>query len=367
MERTNLRLLEPGALGLFDAAVADLSFISLTAVMGTLVETVRTGGWLVLLVKPQFEVGRAAVVRGRGVVNDPGLWRDALERVVASAESSGADLQDVIPSPIRGAEGNVEFLVHLVRGLGGSAEAAGGETACWPRSYEPPPKGATDERVRTRPARAPVGPVGREILEWLERREHEVRLLPADAERLQQLGAAVPPEEFAVGLDLVVSLGGDGTMLHAAGLAAGEQVPILGVNLGTLGYLTEVEPVGLRMALKRFLSGSYQWRSACGSGCGSSGSAGEIQRVTALNEAVVEKSAPGHTVRLEMSLDGRPFTTWVADGLIVATPTGSTAYAFSVRGPIMDPVHRSVLLAPVARPACCSIGRSCCRPTVRCG
>jgi 23S rRNA (cytidine1920-2'-O)/16S rRNA (cytidine1409-2'-O)-methyltransferase len=94
--------------------------------MGTLVETVRTGGWLVLLVKPQFEVGRAAVARGRGVVNDPGLWRDALERVVASAESSGADLQDVIPSPIRGAEGNVEFLVHLVRGLGGSAEAAGG-------------------------------------------------------------------------------------------------------------------------------------------------------------------------------------------------------------------------------------------------
>ena len=126
VERTNLRLLEPGALGLFDAAVADLSFISLTAVMGTLVETVRTGGWLVLLVKPQFEVGRAAVARGRGVVNDPGLWRDALERVVASAESSGADLQDVIPSPIRGAEGNVEFLVHLVRGLGGSAEAAGG-------------------------------------------------------------------------------------------------------------------------------------------------------------------------------------------------------------------------------------------------
>jgi NAD+ kinase len=190
--------------------------------------------------------------------------------------------------------------------------------------------------------------LGREILEWLERREHEVRLLPADAERLQQLGAAVPPEEFAVGLDLVVSLGGDGTMLHAAGLAAGEQVPILGVNLGTLGYLTEVEPAGLRMALKRFLAGSYQLEERMRLRVSIHRSAGETQELTALNEAVVEKSAPGHTVRLEMSLDGRPFTTWVADGLIVATPTGSTAYAFSVRGPIMDPTHRAVLLAPVA-------------------
>jgi NAD+ kinase len=190
--------------------------------------------------------------------------------------------------------------------------------------------------------------LGREIIGWLEQREHEVRLLPADAERLQQPGAAVPPEEFAVGLDLVVSLGGDGTMLHAAGLAAAEQVPILGVNLGTLGYLTEVEPAGLRMALKRFLAGSYQVEERMRLQVSIHRSAGEAQEVTALNEAVVEKSSPGHTVRLEMALDGRPFTTWVADGLIVATPTGSTAYAFSVRGPIMDPTHRAVLLAPVA-------------------
>ena len=68
----------------------------------------------------------------------------------------------------------------------------------------------------------------------------------------------------------------------------------------------------------------------------------------ALNEAVVEKSEMGHTVRLDVELDGRPFTSYVADGLILATPTGSTAYAFSVRGPIVDPRHRAVLMAPVA-------------------
>jgi 23S rRNA (cytidine1920-2'-O)/16S rRNA (cytidine1409-2'-O)-methyltransferase len=125
VERTNLRLVEPGVLGTFDAAVADLSFISLTAVMATLVGSVRTGGWLVLLVKPQFEAGRAAVSRGRGVVSDPELWRAALERVVTSAEACGADLRGVIPSPIRGAEGNQEFLVHLRRERGGPPRGSG--------------------------------------------------------------------------------------------------------------------------------------------------------------------------------------------------------------------------------------------------
>lgn len=190
--------------------------------------------------------------------------------------------------------------------------------------------------------------LGLETLEWLEERGHEVRLCAADAEQLGRADVAVPEEDFAVGLDLVVSLGGDGTMLHAAALAAREQVPILGVNLGTLGYLTEVEPGGIRMALKRFLSGSFQVEERMRVEVSIHRGVGGVQVVAALNEAVVEKSSPGHTVRLEVSLDGRPFTTWVADGLIVATPTGSTAYAFSVRGPIMDPTHRALLLAPVA-------------------
>jgi 23S rRNA (cytidine1920-2'-O)/16S rRNA (cytidine1409-2'-O)-methyltransferase len=125
VERTNLRLVAPGGLGTFDAAVADLSFISLTAVMATLVGSVRDGGWLVLLVKPQFEAGRAAVSRGRGVVSDPELWKAALERVVTSAEGCGADLLGVIPSPIRGAEGNQEFLVHLQRERGGPPRGGG--------------------------------------------------------------------------------------------------------------------------------------------------------------------------------------------------------------------------------------------------
>jgi 23S rRNA (cytidine1920-2'-O)/16S rRNA (cytidine1409-2'-O)-methyltransferase len=115
LERTNLRHVDPAALGTFDAAVADLSFISLTAVMAQLVGSVALGGWLVVLVKPQFEAGRATVSKGRGVVTDPQEWRSALERVAVSAASTGACIRGAVPSPIRGVGGNQEFLLHLVR------------------------------------------------------------------------------------------------------------------------------------------------------------------------------------------------------------------------------------------------------------
>jgi len=113
MERTNLRHVDPASLGPFDIVVADLSFISLTVVMEQLVQCCAPDGWLVLLVKPQFEAGRREVSRGAGVVRDPEQWRAALKRVLEAASDRGAAAHGVIPSPVRGAEGNVEFLVHL--------------------------------------------------------------------------------------------------------------------------------------------------------------------------------------------------------------------------------------------------------------
>jgi NAD+ kinase len=125
-------------------------------------------------------------------------------------------------------------------------------------------------------------------------------------------------------------------------------VPVLGVNLGTLGYLTEVDQEDVTMALKRFLSGAYRVEERMRLGMTVHRTDGEVETTSALNEIVIEKSEPGHTVRLDVELDGALFTTWVADGLIVGTPTGSTAYSFSVGGPIVDPVHRGLILAPVA-------------------
>lgn len=150
--------------------------------------------------------------------------------------------------------------------------------------------------------------------------------------------------------DLVVSLGGDGSILRAIGLLDGRPTPVLGVNHGELGYLATVEPEEAHSAVLQTLAGEHDleermmlrvevWR------------AGALKPETvdhALNEAVVERAAGGQTIRVGVSLDGESFTSYAADGLIAATPTGSTAYAFSARGPIVDPLHRAIQLTPVS-------------------
>jgi 23S rRNA (cytidine1920-2'-O)/16S rRNA (cytidine1409-2'-O)-methyltransferase len=117
LERVNVRGLDPGAIGgPVDIVVADLSFISLRTVLGALVALTEDGGDLVLLVKPQFEAGRAEATKGRGVIRDPAVWRRVLEEVRAASVSQGAAMMEAMPSPITGAEGNVEFLVHCRAG-----------------------------------------------------------------------------------------------------------------------------------------------------------------------------------------------------------------------------------------------------------
>ena len=159
-----------------------------------------------------------------------------------------------------------------------------------------------------------------------------------------------PDEELADGVDLAVSLGGDGTMLRTVDLVAGDEVPVLGVNVGLLGYLTEVEPPRLTLALERFFAGDYgiEERMMLSVTIRSERLDLDGWSVRALNEAVVEKTPVGHTVRLLVRIDGEVFTTYAADGLIVATPTGSTAYSLSARGPIVSPRHRALLLTPVS-------------------
>ncbi len=114
-ERTNVRDLPPAWCptpdGLVDGVVGDLSFISLRTVLPALRAQLRSGGWMVLLVKPQFEAGRAVVDRGAGVVRDPAVWAEVLSDISAAVEGLGGSIMDVVDAPIRGAAGNVEFLV----------------------------------------------------------------------------------------------------------------------------------------------------------------------------------------------------------------------------------------------------------------
>ena len=188
---------------------------------------------------------------------------------------------------------------------------------------------------------------------WLAERGHQVWMIPDDAEASGL--ASLASDDAASTAELVLSLGGDGTMLRAVQLLDGAEVPIIGVNVGLLGYLTEVEPHGMLAALERFLVGPER---AAGDWAVeermmldvsvqfADGSPG--QQIRALNEGVLEKQEPGHTVRMMVRIDGAPFTSYAADGLIVATPTGSTAYSLSARGPVVSPRHRALLLTPVS-------------------
>lgn len=184
------------------------------------------------------------------------------------------------------------------------------------------------------------------IADWCATNDVDFWMPLFDASQLSlpRHGSDRPPSDA----DVVVSLGGDGTMLRSVELLEGADVPLIGVNLGSLGYLTEVEPESMTSAFDRFALGAEagEWHfdermmldvAVNGTVIGRS-----------LNEAVVEKNQSGHTVRLLARIDGDAFTHYEADGLIVSTPTGSTAYSLSARGPIVSPQHRAILLTPVS-------------------
>ena len=147
--------------------------------------------------------------------------------------------------------------------------------------------------------------------------------------------------------DLVVSLGGDGTVLRAARHAHAADAPLLTVNLGTLGYLTEVESGSAREALERIFDGDFDLEERMMLQC-DVGTAGGPQSFVGLNEVLVERSSRSRLVRLDVGIGGERLTTFNADGVIVATPTGSTAYALSAGGPIVSPRAECLVLAPVS-------------------
>ena len=147
-------------------------------------------------------------------------------------------------------------------------------------------------------------------------------------------------------MDLALSLGGDGSVLRTVRAVADHGVPVLGINFGHLGYLTEVEPADAFSSVEQFFAGEHHVEERMRLEVSVDGA--DVGPWRALNEVVVEKVDSGRTVRLQVDLNSDFFTTHSADGLIVATPTGSTAYSLSARGPIVDPMHRAVLLTPVA-------------------
>lgn len=193
------------------------------------------------------------------------------------------------------------------------------------------------------PARPEAIALAVKTREWWEAHGHEVVDLGTPA-----WSSALPP---AGEVDLAISLGGDGTMLRTVELASPLGAAVLGVNLGRMGYLTEVEPAGLETAFERIARGDYtvaerMLLEVTVTRRGEESPA--LDGLLALNEALVEKISHGHTIRFDVSIAGRPFLTYAADGVIVSTPTGSTAYNLSVRGPIVSPSLRAMVLTPIS-------------------
>jgi len=181
-------------------------------------------------------------------------------------------------------------------------------------------------------------------------RARGVAVAGCDVEGLRAEGVELrEPSCFADELDVVLVFGGDGTFLRAAYLAHERGVPLLGVNLGRLGFLAEAELADVPAAVDRVVSGDFHveermtLRVEVHDEHG-----GLVSSSWALNEASVERAEPQRLIVLEVSVSDTLFARVPADALICATPTGSTAYAFSARGPILSPLVEAILLVPVA-------------------
>lgn len=155
-------------------------------------------------------------------------------------------------------------------------------------------------------------------------------------------------EDPSDGAELVVVLGGDGTILRGAEMARGSGVPVLGVNLGHVGFLAEVEREDVEATVEHIVRRSYSVEERMALDVVATLDGQEIARSWALNEVTVEKASRERMLVLTAEIDGRPLSTWGCDGVVMATPTGSTAYAFSAGGPVVWPGVEAMLVVPIS-------------------
>lgn len=216
--------------------------------------------------------------------------------------------------------------------------------------------------VLVNPALAAAQQLAERTARWLTDGGHRARVLRLTGEGRVEEGDRTTwlADLSLAGSDFAVTLGGDGTFLRLVPLAVATGTPVLGVNFGKLGYLLEVQPKELQATLGRALAGELEVADRCvievvadevapvAAGEGAQGGPARGDHWLALNEVVFQKTLFGHTVRLSTVVGGEQFLTYAADGLLVATPTGSTAYNLSAGGPVLAPDLRAMVMTPVA-------------------
>lgn len=187
-------------------------------------------------------------------------------------------------------------------------------------------------------------PVTDTLVSWARGRDAALLGVPAEVARIGAAAVPVDPDQLADRSDLVVSLGGDGTMLRAMRLTlGGRRPPVLGVNLGRLGFLAEIDPPELADALSAIDEHRFAVEPRAGVSASFAG-----RSSTAFNDIALARIPGERTAAVELRVEGHPFVRYAADAVIVATPTGSTAYSFSAGGPIVSPGAEGLLVTPVA-------------------
>jgi NAD+ kinase len=186
------------------------------------------------------------------------------------------------------------------------------------------------------------------LVRWLRERDLEVVLEKGIAAAVRGLGKGTSLTSLVSRVDAVLVLGGDGTFLAAAREAARQDVPILGVNLGGLGFLTETAESDLYSALERLVAGDVEIEPRMMVEARVDSKKGKARWTECgLNDVVIHQSDESRMVHLELRIGRTPIGTLAADGLIVATPTGSTAYSLSAGGPIVEPTLEALLATPI--------------------
>ncbi len=189
-------------------------------------------------------------------------------------------------------------------------------------------------------------PFVEKLVEWLEKKRVDF-YFDEDTANLMQTDRCISKDEFPFFVDMVIVLGGDGTLLSVVRSIKGFKIPILGVNLGGLGFLTEITLEELYTVLNKIYNNDYELdiRSMLDSSLYRNSE--EIWKYSVLNDVVINKGALARIIELEMRIDGRYINTFRGDGLIISTPTGSTAYSLAAGGPIVYPTVNSIIITPI--------------------
>jgi len=200
--------------------------------------------------------------------------------------------------------------------------------------------------ILTKPKFPDVKPVLKDLVSWLREQRKEVVLDSKTAALIGESGTYQKPQMAALA-DMLVVLGGDGTMLNAARLVEERGIPILGVNMGGLGYLTEGSVDQLYPTLLKVFAGEYHLEERLMLRARIDRHGEHVAQATVLNDVVISKGTLARMIEIQISIEGQFVTRLRGDGLIISTPTGSTAYSLSAGGPIISPSVHALILTPI--------------------